>query len=146
MLLVFDQRGTSPTFWLSSFNILTLVLQQPHQQYTHSQSQNRPSQKRSNLKFNSHNGPLNFLARCHCQSKSHLDWADATQRSPINEYVLPSLLLHWSQLTRSDPQNINTQSQVPEQEQEAVHMRGGEACPGQICCIPCPFPCNFCIL
>ncbi|KAK0615077.1 hypothetical protein B0T17DRAFT_657336 [Bombardia bombarda] len=25
-------------------------------------------------------------------------------------------------------------------------LRGGEACPGTFCCIPCPIPCHFCII
>ncbi|TVY56709.1 hypothetical protein LCER1_G002737 [Lachnellula cervina] len=40
-----------------------------------------------------------------------------------------------------------TQEQAKESQEQEVHMRGGEMCPGRFCfIIPCPLPCNFCII
>ncbi|KAL3423014.1 hypothetical protein PVAG01_04761 [Phlyctema vagabunda] len=37
--------------------------------------------------------------------------------------------------------------QQQEQEEETLRLRGGEMCPGRFCfIIPCPLPCNCCII
>ncbi|TVY17702.1 hypothetical protein LARI1_G003236 [Lachnellula arida] len=40
-----------------------------------------------------------------------------------------------------------TQEQAKESQEQEVHMRGGDMCPGRFCfIIPCPIPCDFCII
>ncbi|RDW95138.1 hypothetical protein BP5796_00901 [Coleophoma crateriformis] len=50
-------------------------------------------------------------------------------------------------------ESMNPNTPPPQQqtrdaaESEEMHLRGGEACPGRFCfIIPCPLPCNFCII
>ncbi|KAL2198246.1 hypothetical protein P885DRAFT_76954 [Corynascus similis CBS 632.67] len=46
------------------------------------------------------------------------------------------------------PQPMDTQKPHPENETE-LNLRGGRSrlCPGRFCfCIPCPLPCDFCII
>ncbi|KAG4437292.1 hypothetical protein IFR05_007230 [Cadophora sp. M221] len=43
--------------------------------------------------------------------------------------------------------NMTAKDRENEAEQEEVRMRGGELCPGRFCfIIPCPLPCNCCII
>ncbi|MCJ1334276.1 hypothetical protein MMC10_010984 [Thelotrema lepadinum] len=43
---------------------------------------------------------------------------------------------------------MDPQAPHPEQKtQPELHLRGGDLCPGRFCfCIPCPIPCDFCII
>ncbi|KAK0100447.1 hypothetical protein ONS95_008397 [Cadophora gregata] len=43
--------------------------------------------------------------------------------------------------------NTTAKDREQEAEREEVRMRGGEMCPGRFCfIIPCPLPCNCCII
>ncbi|KAH7361018.1 hypothetical protein BKA65DRAFT_494481 [Rhexocercosporidium sp. MPI-PUGE-AT-0058] len=43
--------------------------------------------------------------------------------------------------------NTTAKDRENEAEREEVRMRGGELCPGRFCfIIPCPLPCNCCII
>jgi hypothetical protein len=49
-----------------------------------------------------------------------------------------------------DPSQATTLTQAKEEQEQEVNIRGGDrggACPGRFCfIIPCPFPCDFCII
>ncbi|TVY75888.1 hypothetical protein LSUE1_G007436 [Lachnellula suecica] len=50
-------------------------------------------------------------------------------------------------MTLDPTSQSTTQAQAKESQDQEVHMRGGDACPGRFCfIIPCPIPCNFCII
>jgi len=62
---------------------------------------------------------------------------------------------HTKEAKVEDVQPLPAQGMVPEQkkaraEEEEMNLRGGgdgEMCPGRFCfIIPCPLPCNFCII
>ncbi|KAF2803447.1 uncharacterized protein BDZ99DRAFT_526377 [Mytilinidion resinicola] len=58
------------------------------------------------------------------------------------------------EIETSQPQThqpMQMMQQDPQSEQKTVGMRGGDgrggACPGRFCfCVPCPLPCDFCII
>ncbi|KAF2497946.1 hypothetical protein BU16DRAFT_559667 [Lophium mytilinum] len=58
------------------------------------------------------------------------------------------------EIEASQPQTqqpMRMMQQDPQAEQKTVGMRGGDGrggmCPGRFCfCVPCPLPCDFCII
>ncbi|PMD19615.1 hypothetical protein NA56DRAFT_646939 [Hyaloscypha hepaticicola] len=49
-----------------------------------------------------------------------------------------------------DPSQTTSPAQAKTSQEQEMRMRGGDrggACPGRFCfIIPCPFPCDFCII
>ncbi|KAG9241030.1 hypothetical protein BJ878DRAFT_522737 [Calycina marina] len=79
-----------------------------------------------------------------------------TPSAPAQALISQNSKLETAQPTAGQSMNLDTFSNPPQtteaqsaqaEQQEELHLRGGEACPGRFCfIIPCPIPCNFCII
>lgn len=77
--------------------------------------------------------------------------------SPTNDNISTSSAANLQTIQPATPQSMTldpspatTPAQAKESQKQEVNIRGGDrggACPGRFCfIIPCPFPCDFCII
>lgn len=97
-----------------------------------------------------------------CHRFNHTN--DTTRHSTINEYVFAAYIYLCAPFkiasnsaniltfatTALDRSQLPTPAQAEEPQKQETHIRGGDRggmCPGRFCfIIPCPLPCDFCII